>query len=79
MICSVTRAAAVVSLCPMSPRRQLYRTSTAVMSILMVLIGIAIVVRTLVAGGGVAATGLLLGLLFIAAGGARLYLHFRAQ
>ena len=49
------------------------------MSILMVLIGIAILVRTVIAGGGVIATGVLLGLLFIIAGGARLYLQFRAQ
>jgi hypothetical protein len=49
------------------------------MSILMMLIGIAILVRTLIAGGGALATGVLLGLLFIAAGGARLYLQFRAQ
>jgi multisubunit Na+/H+ antiporter MnhB subunit len=59
--------------------RQLHRTSTRLMSILMVLIGIAILVRTLIAGGGALATGVLLGLLFIAAGGARLYLQFRAQ
>jgi hypothetical protein len=58
---------------------QLHRSSTRILSILMVLIGIAILVRTLVAGGGVAATGVLLGLLFILAGGARLYLQFRAQ
>jgi hypothetical protein len=45
----------------------------------MVLVGIAILVRTLIAGGGVAATGVLLGFLFIVAGGARLYLQFRAQ
>ncbi len=49
------------------------------MSILMVLIGIAILVRTVIAGGGALAAGVLLGLLFIAAGGARLYLQFRAQ
>jgi hypothetical protein len=49
------------------------------MSILMVLIGVAILVRTVIAGGGAAATGVLLGLLFIVAGGARLYLQFRAQ
>jgi hypothetical protein len=47
------------------------------MSILMVLIGIALLVRTLAAGGGAAATGVLLGILFIAAGAARLYLQLR--
>lgn len=47
------------------------------MSILMILIGIALLVRTLIAGGGAVATGVVLGLLFIAAGAARLYLQFR--
>ncbi len=45
------------------------------MSILMILIGIALVVRTLVAGGGALATGLILGVLFAGAGAGRLYLH----
>ncbi|MGI8428176.1 MAG: hypothetical protein ACR2OB_02485 [Solirubrobacteraceae bacterium] len=56
---------------------QVYRSGTGVMSILMVLIGIALIVRTLVAGGGVTATGMILGLLFLLAGGARLYLQSR--
>jgi hypothetical protein len=51
--------------------------STRVMSILMIIIGIVIVVRTLIAGGGALATGILIGLLFVAAGAARLYLQFR--
>ena len=49
------------------------------MSILMVVIGIAILVRTVLAGGGPLASGVLLGILFVAAGAARLYLQFRAQ
>jgi hypothetical protein len=47
------------------------------MSTVMILIGIALVVRTLVAGGGVAATGVVLGVLFVAAGVGRLYLQSR--
>ncbi len=47
------------------------------MSILMIVIGIVLLGRTLAAGGGVAATGLILGVLFIAAGAARLYLQSR--
>jgi hypothetical protein len=43
----------------------------------MIVIGIALVVRTLVAGGGAFATGLVLGILFVLAGGARLYLQLR--
>ncbi|MGI8903301.1 MAG: hypothetical protein ACR2IP_06525 [Solirubrobacteraceae bacterium] len=48
------------------------------MSVLMVLIGIALIARTLLAGGGAIATGMLLGVLFIAAGAARLYLQSRS-
>jgi hypothetical protein len=46
---------------------------TATLSALMVLLGVAIVVRTVAAGGGPLATGILLGLLFVAAGGGRLW------
>lgn len=49
------------------------------MSGAMIVIGIALIVRTLVAGGGAIATGVLLGVLFIAAGAGRLYLQFRGQ
>jgi hypothetical protein len=61
----------------MSDRQQLHRNSTRVMSALMVVIGVALVVRTVIAGGGGLAIGLLLGLLFIAAGAGRLYLQYR--
>jgi hypothetical protein len=50
---------------------------TRVLSALMILIGLAIVVRTLAAGGGPLALGLLLGLLFVAAGAGRLYAERR--
>jgi uncharacterized membrane protein HdeD (DUF308 family) len=63
----------------MPQRRQVHRTSTRVMSILMIVIGIVLLVRTLAAGGGAVATGVILGLLFIAAGAARLYLQFRSS
>jgi hypothetical protein len=55
----------------------MHSSYTRVMSILMLLVGIALVVRTLAAGGGPIATGVLLGVLFIAAGAARLYLQLR--
>ncbi len=44
-------------------------------SVLMIVVGIALIVRTLTAGGGAFATGLILGLLFIAAGLGRIYLR----
>ena len=47
--------------------------------ILMVIVGIAILVRTISLGGGVAATGIVLGVLFCAAGGARLWYETRGD
>ena len=47
--------------------------ATRVLSSLLVVIGIALVVRALAAGGGLAAIGVLLGVLFVAAGAGRLW------
>jgi hypothetical protein len=47
------------------------------MSIAMIVIGIALLVRTILAGGGAVATGVVLGLLFVLAGAGRLYLRSR--
>ena len=49
------------------------------MSLLMIVIGVAAIVRTIIAGGGAVATGIVFGVLFIAAGGARLYLQLRGS
>jgi hypothetical protein len=62
----------------MSQPPQLRQSSTRVMSLLMILIGVALVVRTIVAGGGLGALGVVLGILFMAAGAGRLYLQSRA-
>lgn len=53
------------------------RSATFALSSLMVLLGVAIVARTLASGGGALAVGILLGILFIAAGVGRLYLELR--
>ncbi len=50
---------------------------TVVLSGLMVLIGIAMIARTVAAGGGAVAVGVVLGLLFMAAGAGRLWLERR--
>jgi hypothetical protein len=50
--------------------------ATQVLSALMIVIGIAIVVRTLLESGGLS-LGLLLGVLFVAAGAGRLYAERR--
>jgi hypothetical protein len=47
---------------------------TIVLSILLVVLGTALIVETAVVGGGV---GYLLGVLFVLAGGLRLYLSLR--
>ena len=52
--------------------------ASQVLSALMVVIGIAIVIRTIAEGGGAIAFGLIVGLLFVAAGAGRLYLERRA-
>jgi hypothetical protein len=50
------------------------RAATRVLSLAMIAIGVALIVRTIVSGGGAVAVGILLGLLFVAAGVGRLYL-----
>ena len=51
--------------------------ATLVLSGLMVVLGLAILVRTIAAGGGPLATGILFGLLFVAAGAGRLWVERR--
>lgn len=54
--------------------RGAHRQLTMLSSALLVLLGVAMIVRTLEAGGGVFSLGLLLGALFIAAGAGRIAL-----
>jgi hypothetical protein len=49
--------------------------ATQLLSAAMLVIGLAIIVRTFASGGGALAFGLLVGLLFVAAGAGRLYLE----
>jgi hypothetical protein len=51
-----------------------YSQSAKVLGVLLVLIGLAMVVSTLARGGGALALGVVLGLLFVALGAARLRL-----
>jgi len=50
---------------------------TLVLSSLMVLIGVAMIVRAIAGGGGPLAVGIVLGLLFVAAGAGRIYAERR--
>ena len=53
------------------------RNATTVLSTLMAVIGVAIIVRTVAAGGSPLSVGLLLGVLFVLAGCGRLYVQRR--
>ncbi len=52
-------------------------TTTTVLSVVILLLGVAIVARTVSAGGGPFALGVLIGLLFCGLGAGRLYLARR--
>jgi hypothetical protein len=55
--------------------REVQRTATRVLSSIMVVLGVVMVVLTIARGGGVASLGLILGILFVAAGLLRLRLE----
>lgn len=57
--------------------REVYRGATRLLSVAMVLIGLAVVALTLANGGGPLSRGLLLGVLFVLAGAGRLYVASR--
>ncbi len=57
--------------------KQLHRVATSVLSLAMIVIGAVMVVSTLARGGGPLTIGVVIGILFAAAGSARLYLHTR--
>jgi hypothetical protein len=57
--------------------RQVHRASTFVLCLLMGVIGGALIVQALSGHGGALSPRLLLGVLFLAAGGARSYLEIK--
>jgi len=59
----------------MRDNRSTRSAATMIFSVLMIAIGVALIIRTLAAGGGPLATGLILGVLFVAAGVGRIYLR----
>jgi hypothetical protein len=62
----------------MTDRERVYHTVTLLFSIVIVGFGIAAVATTVANGGGPGSVGILIGVLFMALGGARLYLALRA-
>jgi hypothetical protein len=63
----------------MNEPRNLHRSSTRVLSALMLVLGLAMLVSTLSRGGGPASIGVVMGLLFTLAGGGRLYVSLRSD
>lgn len=57
---------------------EVYRGATRVFAAVILAFGVAIVVITLANGGGIAASGLWIGLIFTALGAGRLYLSYRS-
>jgi hypothetical protein len=52
--------------------REVHRTATRIMSVVMAVLGVLLLVLTLARGGGPLSVGTILGVLFIAAGALRL-------
>jgi hypothetical protein len=63
----------------MAARERIRTSSTKVLSSIILALGILIVVRTLAAGGGPASAGVLVGVVFVGIGVARLYLATRPR
>ena len=63
----------------MPERRQVQRGTTRAFSAVLVILGVAMVASTIARGGGPLAVGVVLGVLFCAAGAARLYLLERTR
>jgi hypothetical protein len=57
--------------------KDIHRVSTRFLSSAMLILGIAMIISTVVRGGGVFAIGLVMGILFILAGAGRLYVSFK--
>jgi hypothetical protein len=62
---------------PRTPGARAHRTGTLILSTAMVLIGIALVATAIAVGASAISGRVILGVLFVAAGGARLYLLSR--
>jgi len=63
----------------MASREKIYHGSIRALSILMIGLGAAIIVATLIGGGGPLSLGMLLGLAFVAVGAGRLWLVSRMK
>ena len=57
--------------------RNLHASTTTILSVLMIIIGAGLVIRTLTLGGGLFAIGVIMGVLVVAAGFGRLWVATR--
>jgi len=57
--------------------RRLHRSGTVLLSMAMLVIGVALIVQTVVGSGSAAPVRLVMGVLFVAAGAGRLWLESR--
>lgn len=62
----------------MTSRERISSTGTRLLAPAIAALGLAIVIRTLAAGGGPLSIGVLAGVVFVAIGAGRLYLAMRA-
>jgi hypothetical protein len=60
-----------------SPQQRIYRGSVRAFSLVLVVLGVAILASTLIGGGGPASVGVFMGVAFIAVGVGRLWLSAR--
>lgn len=63
----------------MATPERIYRGSVRALSVVFVAIGLAILVTTLVSGGGPLSVGTLLGIAFVAVGAGRLWISARTS
>ena len=57
----------------------LHASTTSLLSLLMLIIGVGLVVRTVTLGGSIFAIGVIMGVLFVAAGCGRLWVAARGS
>ena len=57
--------------------RDIHRSATLLLSAVMAVLGVVILIRTIVSGGGLVSLGVLFGALFVAAGAGRFYVTWR--
>jgi hypothetical protein len=61
----------------MSSPERIYHGSTRALSVVFIVLGLVILVRTLAGGGGPASVGTILGVVFVAIGAGRLWIATR--